>query len=32
MNAIVLSFVILIPAAELESRQLTHYVPQDLLE
>lgn len=32
MNAFVLSIAMFLPAAELESRQLTHYVPQDLLE
>ena len=32
MTAILLGFALLLPAAELESRQLTHYVPQDLLE
>src|SRR5437879_5792504 len=31
MNALVLA-IALLPAAEVESRQLTHYVPQDLLE
>jgi hypothetical protein len=32
MTAILLGFALSLPAAELESRQLTHYVPQDLLE
>jgi hypothetical protein len=32
MHAMALSLALLVPMAELESRQLTHYVPQDLLE
>src|SRR5262249_40576930 len=32
MHSIFLSIALLTSAAELESRQLTHYVPQDLLE
>jgi hypothetical protein len=32
MHAILLGIALTLPAAELESRQLTHYVPQDLLE
>jgi len=32
MNTLVLAIILNLPAAELESRQLTHYVPQDLLE
>jgi hypothetical protein len=32
MNPLILAIGLFLPAAELESRQLTHYVPQDLLE
>src|SRR6516164_10601532 len=32
MNTLTLAISLFLPAAELESRQLTHYVPQDLLE
>ena len=32
MTAMLLGFALFVPSAELESRQLTHYVPQDLLE
>src|SRR5215831_18243382 len=32
MHSIFVSIALLTTAAELESRQLTHYVPQDLLE
>src|SRR6516225_2381666 len=32
MNPLILAIGVFLPAAELESRQLTHYVPQDMLE
>jgi hypothetical protein len=32
MHAILFGIALWLPAAELESRQLTHYVPQDMLE
>jgi hypothetical protein len=32
MNTIAIAITLFLPAAEVESRQLTHYVPQDLLE